>query len=143
MTIAAAGVPLNGSQASAKIIIGVDDAPENLFLLQAAVKSGGYTFLGTRSGLECLNLIVRANPRLILLDVEMPGMDGFETCRRIRAMKEFRQVPIAFLTARKTPDDVRRCLQVGGNDFIVKPFDTVKLLERIRHWCSTRINSDK
>lgn len=133
------GVSINSSDPSAKIVLGVDDAPENLFLLQSAVKAGGYTFMGARSGTECLSLLTRVVPRLILLDIEMPLMDGFETCRQIRAMPHLRQVPIAFLTARKTTEDVQKCIQLGANDFIVKPFDMVKLLERIKHWTSRRL----
>jgi DNA-binding response OmpR family regulator len=125
---------MNGASASAKIVVGVDDAPENLALLQGAVKAGGFTFLGAGSGREGLLLLNRVVPRLVLLDIEMPDMDGFETCRRIRAIPELRSVPVAFLTARRTQEDVRQCLEVGGNDFIIKPFDIIKLLERIRYW---------
>jgi DNA-binding response OmpR family regulator len=132
-------VSLNSADPSTKIVIGVDDAPENLFLLQSAVKAGGYTFMGARSGAECMTLLHRVMPRLILLDIEMPMMDGFETCRQIRAMSHLRHVPIAFLTARKTTEDVKKCIELGANDFIVKPFDMVKLLERIKHWTSRRI----
>ena len=130
---------LNASDRSTKIVLGVDDAAENLFLLQSAVKAGGYTFMGARSGAECLSLLRRAVPKLVLLDIEMPVMDGFETCRQIRAIPELRQVPIAFLTARKTREDVRMCLAAGGNDFIIKPFDMVKLLDRIKYWTARRI----
>ena len=133
------GVSLNSADPSTKIVLGVDDAPENLLLLQSAVKLGGYTFMAARSGTECLSLLTRVVPRLILLDIEMPIMDGFETCRQIRAIQELRHIPIAFLTARKTSDDVKKCLEVGGNDFIIKPFDITKLLERIKHWTTRRI----
>src|SRR5713101_1821775 len=130
---------VNGSSASSKIVLGVDDAPENLFLLQAVVKSGGYVFVGAKSGTECLALIHRIVPRLILLDIQMPDLDGFETCRRLRANPLLRAVPVAFLTALKSPEDVTTGLRAGGNDFIVKPFDPVKLLERIRHWTSRSV----
>ena len=133
------GASLNSSASSTKIVLGVDDAAENLFLLQSAVKAGGYTFMGARSGAECLSLLHRVLPKLILLDIEMPMMDGFETCRQIRAIPEFRQIPIAFLTARKTSDDVRLCLGVGGDDFIIKPFDMMKLLDRVKYWTSRRV----
>jgi two-component system, OmpR family, response regulator len=121
---------------SSKIVVGVDDAPENLFLLQATVKAAGYPFMGVKSGTECISLLARVQPRLILLDIEMPGIDGFETCRRIRAMREYQHVPIAFLTARKTDEDLKKGLDIGGNDFIIKPFDPLKLLERIKYWCA-------
>jgi CheY-like chemotaxis protein len=132
---------VNSSAPSTKIVLGVDDAPENLFLLQAAVKAGGYTFMSARSGSECLSLLNRVAPRLILLDIEMPNMDGFETCRQIRAIPGLRQIPIAFLTARKTAEDVKKCLAVGGNDFIVKPFEMAKLLDRIKHWTARRVGA--
>jgi CheY-like chemotaxis protein len=133
------GSSLNPADLSSKIVLGVDDAAENLFLLQSAVKSGGYTFVGARSGAECLSLLRRVVPKVVLLDIEMPMLDGFETCRQIRALPQARQVPIVFLTARKTSDDVKMCLAVGGNDFIIKPFDIRKLLERLRHWTTKRV----
>ena len=125
---------INGSGTSGKIVIGVDDGPENLFLLQSVLKHAGYSFLGLKAGRDCLAVMARVIPRLILLDIEMPELDGFETCRKLREMPELTRVPIAFLTARKTPEDVTHGLQVGGNDFIVKPFDPGKLLERVAHW---------
>jgi DNA-binding response OmpR family regulator len=125
--------------ASSKIVVGVDDAPENLALLEAAVRAGGFNFIGASSGDECLALLSRIEPRLVLVDIEMPDMDGFEVCRRIRKSPEMRHVPVAFITARRTAEDVRNGLQVGGNDFIVKPFDVIKLLERIRHWTSRKL----
>jgi CheY-like chemotaxis protein len=128
------GPSLNPAELSSKIVLGVDDAAENLFLLQCAVKSGGYTFVGARSGAECLSLLHRVLPKVVLLDIEMPVLDGFETCRQIRTIPNGRHVPIVFLTARKTGEDVKTCLDVGGNDFVIKPFDIARLLERIKHW---------
>jgi DNA-binding response OmpR family regulator len=127
--------PMSTSESS-KIVIGVDDAPENLFLLQATVKAAGYPFMGVKGGAECITLLARVQPRLVLLDIEMPGMDGFETCKRIRQMREYQHVPICFLTARKTDEDVKRGVEVGGNDFIIKPFNPAQLLERIKYWCA-------
>jgi DNA-binding response OmpR family regulator len=132
------GTPINASGNGSKVILGVDDAPENLILLKGAVIHGGYSFVGAKNGIDALSLLVRMVPRLILLDIEMPGLDGFEVCRRIRANTSLGNVPVAFLTARKTAEDVRTGMDVGGNDFIIKPFDVDKLLERIRHWTSYR-----
>ena len=92
-----------------------------------------------RSGSECLSLVMRATPRLVLLDIEMPAMDGFETCRRLRTMDATKHIPVAFLTARKSAEDVKLGVAVGGNDFIVKPFDRAKLVDRIQHWTSRRV----
>jgi DNA-binding response OmpR family regulator len=121
------------------IVIGVDDAPDTRALLAALLSHHGYHFFGCESGAECLGLVTRVSPRLILLDVDMPYMDGFETCRRLRAMEPLKPVPIAFLTARKTRDDVRQGLQAGGNDFILKPLDGARLLDRVQHWTSKRL----
>jgi two-component system sensor histidine kinase/response regulator len=123
---------------ASKIILGVDDVAENLFLLKATTRRAGYTFMGATSGRECLSLLLRVTPRVILLDIEMPEMDGFETCRRIKENPDFRHIPVLFLTARKTSEDVKKCVMLGGNDFIAKPFDVEKLLERVRHWSSRR-----
>jgi CheY-like chemotaxis protein len=134
---------LNPSDPSSKIILGVDDVPENLFLLKAAVKSAGYTFLGASSGIECMRLLLRVMPRVILLDIEMPETDGFETCRRIKANPALRHIPVIFLTARKGTGDVAECRRVGGNGFIVKPFDAPELQDRLRHWSGRRIAAER
>jgi DNA-binding response OmpR family regulator len=117
-----------------KVVLGVDDQPENLLVLQALLEAQGYTFVGASSGAECLSLAARTAPRLILLDIQMPEMDGFETCRRLRAAWDLRQAPIAFLTARKSPEDVKLGIAAGGDDFILKPFDQQRLLARVDHW---------
>lgn len=122
-----------------KIVMVVDDSWENLLHLQNLVESHGYVCLAVPSGPDCLELVNRAPPRVILLDIEMPMMDGFETCRRLRRIQAIRRVPIMFLTARKTAEAVRTGIGVGGNDFVVKPFDPAKLLERIDHWASTHL----
>lgn len=126
----------NAAAAPAKLVVCVDDAPEGLRIVEAAVTAAGYNFLGASSGMECLALLNRVVPQLILMDIEMPDMDGFETCRRIRAVWSWSHVPVVFLTARHTIEDARKCIIVGGNEFIVKPFDIVKLIERVKHWTS-------
>jgi CheY-like chemotaxis protein len=122
------------AQAHGRIVIGVDDQPENLLILQAVLEHAGYFFLGAASGAECISLALRSSPRLILVDIQMPEMDGFETCRRLRAEWSLRRTPIAFLTAKKAPEDVRKGIDAGGNDFLLKPFDPEKLLTRTEYW---------
>jgi CheY-like chemotaxis protein len=126
------------ASAPTRTVLAVDDAPENLAFIKACLASAGYTVFAARSGEECLTLLTRITPRMILLDVQMPGIDGFETCRQIRKRKELTQVPIAFLTARKGAEDVKECVASGGNDFIVKPFECQKLLDRVSHWTTHR-----
>lgn len=122
-----------------KTIIGIDDQVENLMILEGLIERQGYSFFGASSGAEGISLAQRVDPKLILLDVQMPDMDGYETCRRLRALYRLKTVPIAFLTARKAADDVRLGLHAGGNDFIVKPFDPEKLIARVVYWMGKRI----
>ena len=116
------------------VVLAADDQAENVLMLESLIESQGFTFFGVASGAECLAMAERIAPRLILLDVQMPGLDGFETCRRLRAIPALARVPVAFLTARKSAQDVRAGLDAGGDDFIVKPFDPGRLVARVAHW---------
>jgi len=124
-----------------KIVLGVDDTPRHLRLLAQCIRAGGYTFLGATSCAECMSFVARVKPRLILLDVSMPEVDGYTICRRLRADTSLNQVPIAFLTSRNTPDDVRIGLEAGANDFILKPLAFARLMERVQYWTSRRVGS--
>jgi len=121
-----------------KIVLVVDDDPDTVSLVASIGRKAGYTVFGTASGEDCRSMLLRLTPRLIMLDVKMAGLDGFETCRLVRADLNLVRVSIAFLTARKTVDDVRRGLAAGGDDFIVKPFDGAQLIERMEFLTSRR-----
>lgn len=122
-----------------KTVIGVDDARENLMLEKAYIEAAGFRFVGVATGAECMALVVRIKPKLILLDIQMPDVDGFETCKLIRAIPEGQKVPIAFVTARKTEADVRAGLAAGGNDFIIKPFNRARLIDRVHYWTARSV----
>jgi len=128
-----------GAANRSKIVLGVDDLPENLAALRGFVTAAGYTFFEAESGEDCLSLTARVTPRVVLLDVQMPGLDGFTTCKRLRAQEGMRHVPILFLTARKTAADVLEGVRAGGNDFIAKPVDRDRLLQRLQHWIGRRV----
>jgi CheY-like chemotaxis protein len=119
------------SSSAAKMVLAADDNPSNLRLLAAIIESQGYAFLGVESGPECLEMAARTAPSLIILDVEMPGMDGYETCRQLRARANSKHVPIAFYTAHRRKEDLRLGLAAGGNDFLLKPIEPAKLISRI------------
>ena len=123
-----------------KIVMVVDDLPENVLVLKAYVTAAGFTFISASSGEECLALTTRVVPRLILLDIEMgAGIDGIETCRRLRRSRELKAVPIVFLTVHRTADYVLAGMGAGGNDFIVKPVERLRLVERLTHWTARRV----
>ena len=116
---------------ASKIVLAADDNPADLRVLKVVIESQGYGFFGAASGSECLAMVERVSPDLIILDVEMPGLDGFETCRELRARVLGKRVPVAFYTAHRRDSDVRLGLAVGGNDFLLKPIDPEKLISRV------------
>ncbi|MCZ6720275.1 MAG: response regulator [Alphaproteobacteria bacterium] len=122
------------------LILGIDDDPTNLKVLQEIVQAMGHSFLAASSGEEGLKLLHRAAPKIILLDITMPGMDGFETCRRIRSDFPMLKVPVIFVSSLNSPEDVARGIGANGNDYIIKPFEPEKLRQRITHWLRSGIS---
>lgn len=116
------------------VVVAVDDSREMLDILKTVVADAGYRFLGAGSAKQCLRLVGDIRPDLILLDIQMPETDGFDLCRQIRAIDAWHNVPVAFLTARRTAQDVKAGMAAGGNDFITKPFDAKSLVSRIDRW---------
>jgi DNA-binding response OmpR family regulator len=117
-----------------KLVMSVDDSPEILDILKAIITHRGYRFAGAHNGGGCLRMIEQEMPDLVLLDVELPDMDGFEVCRRIRAKPDGDSVPVAFVTVCHSESDVRAAIEAGGNDFIAKPFDVKTLIARVTRW---------
>lgn len=113
-------------------VLVVDDNAPNRLVAEAHLMSAGYRVTVAASGDEALQRFVAEPPDLVLLDVLMPGMDGFETCRRLRDMPDGRHVPVLFLTALSDPGVLMRALDSGGDDLIVKPVNRVELLLRCR-----------
>ena len=119
--------PAGATQAT---VLVVDDTPANLSLL-AGLLNKTYRVQLANSGIKALELAVRQPPDLIVLDVMMPEMDGYETCRRLKADERTRHVPVLFLTALTRPEDEARGFEVGGADFIHKPFNPVTVKARV------------
>ena len=113
---------------SAKILI-VDDEPQIRRVLRTTLTSQAYTVSEAKSGDEALEMIREERPDLILLDVNMPGRSGLETCREIRATGD---VPIIMLTVRNSERDKVQALDAGADDYVVKPFGAEELMARIR-----------
>lgn len=111
-----------------KTILTVDDEPRFIRLIEANLKSAGYDVLTASNGPEALDKIVNQNPNLVLLDVMMPEMDGFEVVDRIR---EFSNLPVIMLTAKGEEADRVEGLNRGADDYIVKPFSATELLARV------------
>jgi DNA-binding NtrC family response regulator len=113
-----------------KILL-VDDVAANLSVLISALEPQGYEILAVPSGALALKIAAKALPDLILLDVMMPDLDGFETCRRLKQEPATRNIPILFITARNDMDAVVGGFQAGGVDYIVKPFQPEEVVIRV------------
>ncbi|KZB52552.1 response regulator [Thalassospira lucentensis] len=116
------------------LIVGVDDDPKSLVLLKRIVESGGYSFVGVSSGKELLETLKTRKPRIILMDIMMPGMNGFEASIRVRTRFPDLACAIIYVTARQGEEDLRGGVAAGGNDFVLKPINREKLLSRIEKW---------
>ncbi len=110
----------------------VDDAPETLRLLSRIIEAEGYQALQSPSGELALKIAARALPDLILLDVRMPGMDGYQTCQRLKETDPLKDIPVIFLSGLDEPVDKVRAFRAGGVDYLTKPFQEDELLARVR-----------
>ena len=110
----------------------VDDNPTNLQVLFKTLEGSGYRLLAARDGESALYTAKRAHPALILLDVMMPGMDGFEVCERLKADPETADIAVIFLSALTDSQSKVHGLAIGGVDYIAKPFQTDEVLARVR-----------
>lgn len=123
---------MTNQQSPRDIILLVDDSPESLSFLTDALEASGYSVLIATSGAAALSISERITPDLILLDAVMPGMDGFETCARLKGMGSVAQAPVIFMTGLTETEHVVRALGAGGVDYLTKPINVEELRARIR-----------
>lgn len=124
--------PAGGSgQATGRILV-VDDMATNRALVRLVLGTPEFEVIEAPSGQQALAMIHDAHPDAVLLDVLMPGMDGFEVCQALRDQEEFRLLPVIMLTSLGSPDDVARGIEVGADDYVTKPFNAIELQARVR-----------
>src|SRR5688572_32885448 len=111
-------------------ILAVDDQPANLRLLDAVLSPRGYRVVHATSGEQALELLPSSAVDLVLLDIVMPGVDGYEVCRRIRSAPETAFLPVVMITASGNQEKTR-AIEAGADDFVSKPFDQSELLARV------------
>lgn len=114
------------------LILIVDDNNKNLQFLGALLKENGYEVGAAGDGSKALAFLEETKPSLILLDIMMPGMDGYEVCRRIKQNNLTSSIPIIFLTAKSENDDLISAFEAGCVDYITKPFNSLELLARVK-----------
>ena len=121
---------MSGESGAAVRVLVVDDQPANVRLLEAILTAHGYDVSSAASGEDALRRIAAAEPDLLLLDIVMPGMDGYEVCRRIRERPETAYLPVVMVTASGDEQKVQ-ALRAGADDFLTKPIDRQELLARV------------
>ena len=122
-----------------KILV-IDDDENTLWLVSTLLQHNGFETVTSGSSAEGHNLAQDEQPDMVLLDVMMPELDGWELCRRIR---EFSEVPVMFITAKSGIRDVVKGLEIGGDDYIVKPFDNRELVARVKAHLRRQISDKK
>ena len=120
------------SEKNKSLILIVDDNEHNIQVLGNIIEESGYDVAVSMSGPDALQFVHDEKPDLVLLDVMMPQMDGYEVCTRLKADESTRDIPVIFLSAKRETDDLIRGFDVGGIDYITKPFQGAELLVRVK-----------
>lgn len=118
---------------SSGLIIIVDDNPTLRKMYTDFLTAHGYTVLTAKSGAEGMNLLLNCTPKVLILDIAMPDLDGIETCKQVRILHG-NDMPILFLTAFNDIHTLRDCMHAGGDDYLIKSGNLQSILERIRFW---------
>lgn len=122
------------------IVLVVDDSPATLGVLNQALDAAGYTVLVAQDGAAALALVARVTPDIVLMDALMPGLDGFETCRRMKRVPGVAAVPIVFMTGLTDTEHVIRGLEAGGVDYVTKPVAPDEVIARMEvHLANARL----
>ncbi|MGB9724476.1 MAG: response regulator, partial [Chloroflexia bacterium] len=117
---------------SKKIIV-ADDEPDVLFMTAFSLRTvGGFEVIEARNGLEAVEKAQQERPDLIILDIKMPRMNGYEACRRLREIEALRDVPIVFLSAKGQRQEIEEGLSLGAADYILKPFAPEELISKVQ-----------
>ena len=127
---------------TARVLV-VDDVRSNLKLLQTRLSLEYFEVLTATNGPDAIAICEKGGCDIVLLDVKMPGMDGFEVCRRLRTTPETAHLPIVLLTALDRPADRVRGLESGADDFLTKPVDEIALIARVRSLVRLKFSIDE
>ena len=127
---------------TARVLV-VDDILANVKLLDARLSAEYFEVLTAYSGKEALDILARERVDVVLLDVMMPGMDGFEVCRRIKAMPKLAHMPVIMVTALDQPSDKLQGLDAGADDFLTKPVDDIALITRVKNLARLKVLADE
>ncbi len=122
-----------------KSVLVVDDNLQNLQYLGNVLEENGFEPTLTRNGPQALEFLEHEKPDLILLDIMMPEMDGYEVCRILKEDVSVKEIPVIFITAKTETDDIVKGFEVGGVDYVTKPFNSAELLARVKTHIEVKI----
>src|SRR5262249_36536025 len=127
---------------TARILV-VDDIPANVKLLEARLVAEYFEVLTAENGYQCLDICGKVPVDVILLDIMMPGIDGFEVCERLKANPRTSHIPVVMVTALDRPADRVRGLKAGADDFLTKPVNDMQLMARVKSLVRLKMLSDE
>jgi CheY-like chemotaxis protein len=119
-----------------KKILLVDDSSTTLMMERMILNKGPYELVTAKDGEEAIEKAASEKPDLILLDIVMPNMDGFEACRRLRESEETREIPIIMVTTRGEAENVEQGYELGCNDYVTKPINSLELMTKVKNLLS-------
>ncbi len=120
------------SEGKAPLVLVIDDIAKNLEVIGNILSLENYQISVAVDGQKAWNILQRISPDCILLDIMMPTVDGYTLCRRIKTLEDKKDIPIIFVTAKTSSEDLAKGFEVGGVDYITKPFSAVELIARVR-----------
>ena len=114
------------------LILAIDDVADNLKIIWNILNHEGYSVAIASSGFQALENLNKMSPDLILLDIQMPELNGYEVCNILKENPLYKDIPVIFLTAKSSPEDIVKGFESGGIDYITKPFNQHELISRIK-----------
>jgi DNA-binding response OmpR family regulator len=114
-----------------KVLV-VDDDPDWIFILKTILTKEGYEVIGVNSGKECLNKIKEVKPNVVLLDIMMPDINGWEVCRRIKEDRDTGYIPVSMLSIRDAEEDKKRSIECGADGYLGKPIKFEEVIRTVR-----------
>lgn len=133
--------PLTKQEQSPLILI-VDDIPKNLQVLSSILNTEGYQIAFASGGNQALSVVENTLPDLILLDIMMPDMDGFEVCERLKSNPTTASIPVIFLSGKVETEDIVKGFRLGAVDYVTKPFNAIELLSRVKNHLDLKFSKD-
>jgi len=132
----------NKSEDKIPLVLIVDDVVKNLQVLGNILGKEKYRVAAANNGEKAIIVADSSSPDLILLDIMMPGINGYETCRRLKENPKTKEIPVIFLTAKNELDDIVKGFEIGAVDYVTKPFNSVELLARVKTHLELKISRD-